>query len=422
MGHRGRVIDPADVSLRGTLRALRELFGDRALVAAGTSPPLERIAIRSDPPSVAPGVPLEVPGARQIEVSTDPLVSAFLDGVQRSRVVGYLAGSPLIYASVAAAVRERVARRLETWREPSVRRALFASRGKLGETAWNQLVDSGVTVVDITADVADEAIPVHPFALRARALDLVALEREGLERRLAAEWCRSESRWLWIDGGISGNLAVDERATAFGVVKSHTTLYGSAEQVESVLSLKAEERSPAFLVGHRPRRAVASWYLRLRATAGGERVRLDLNLGDDTDRDGLPDAWEEWQLYIAGRRPGANGWELALISRDGDFDGDGISNFHEYIAGTFAADPSDRFELRLLGKTASAVQLEFFGITGKSYTVEESADLKTWTTVSFALSAQGAEQARYQAPEVGIRSIFVKAPSTTSRFYRLSVR
>jgi hypothetical protein len=160
----------------------------------------------------------------------------------------------------------------------------------------------------------------------------------------------------------------------------------------------------------------------LRATAGGERVRLDLNLGADTDGDGLPDAWEEWQLYIAGRRPGANGWDLSPITRDGDFDGDGISNFHEYIAGTFAADPSDRFELRLLGKTASAVQLEFFGITGKVYTVEESSDLRSWATVPFSLTAQGAEQARYQSPEVGIRSIFVKAPATTSRFYRLSVR
>jgi len=160
----------------------------------------------------------------------------------------------------------------------------------------------------------------------------------------------------------------------------------------------------------------------LRATAGGERVRLDLNLGADTDGDGLPDAWEEWQLYLAGRRPGVNGWELSLLTRDGDFDGDGISNFHEYIAGTFAADPSDRFELRLLGKTATAVQLEFFGITGKVYSVEESADLKAWTQVPFALSAQGSEQARYQAPGVGIRSIFVKAPATTSRFYRLSVR
>ena len=75
----------------------------------------------------------------------------------------------------------------------------------------------------------------------------------------------------------------------------------------------------------------------LRATGGGERVRLDLNLGEDKDGDGLPDAWEEWQLYIAGRRPGPNGWDLSLITRDGDFDGDGISNFNEYIAGTFAA-------------------------------------------------------------------------------------
>lgn len=160
----------------------------------------------------------------------------------------------------------------------------------------------------------------------------------------------------------------------------------------------------------------------LRPTAGGERVRLDLNLGEDKDGDGLPDAWEEWQLYLAGRRPGPNGWDLSLITRDGDFDGDGISNFDEYIAGTFAADPSDRFELRLLGKTATAVQLEFFGITGKVYSVEESADLKSWTQVPFSLSAQGSEQARYQAPEVGIRPIFVKAPATASRFYRLSVR
>ncbi|WP_411281752.1 hypothetical protein [Gemmatimonas sp.] len=261
---------PADTSLRGALRALRGLFGDGALAAAGSGPALERIAMRSDPPSVAPCVLLEGPGARPIEVPADPLVVAFLDGVQRSRVVGYHSGSPLIYASVAAAVRARVARRLESWCDPRVRRALYASRGRLGEPAWNQLVESGVPVVDITADLTADAIPVHPLALRARALDLVALEREGLERRLAADWCRRESRWLWIDGGISGNLAVDERATAFGVVKSHTTLYGSAEQVASVLALAEAERSPAFLVGHRPRRAVASWYLRLRTAAGGD--------------------------------------------------------------------------------------------------------------------------------------------------------
>ena len=259
-----------DASLRSALRSLRALFGDGTFGSAGSSAPLERIAMRSDPPSVAPCVPLEASGTRTIAVPAEPLVVAFLDGVQRSRAVGYLFGSPVIHASVAAAVRVRVARRLETWCEPSVRRALFASRAKLGESAWNQLVQSGVPVVDITANMADDAIPVHPFALRARALELVALEREGLERRLAAEWCRSESRWLWIDGGISGNLAVNERATAFGVVKSHATLYGSIEQVEAVLALRETERSPSFLVGHRPRRAVASWYLRLRTAAGSD--------------------------------------------------------------------------------------------------------------------------------------------------------
>jgi hypothetical protein len=160
----------------------------------------------------------------------------------------------------------------------------------------------------------------------------------------------------------------------------------------------------------------------LRATGGGERLRLDINLGEDKDGDGLPDAWEEWQLYLAGYRPGPNGWDLSLVTPKGDLDGDGISNFDEFIAGTFAADPSDRFELRLLNKTATTVQLEFFSITGKLYTVEESADLKTWTPISFALTPQGTPQPRLQAEAVGIRSIYVASPATTSRFYRLSVR
>ena len=37
----------------------------------------------------------------------------------------------------------------------------------------------------------------------------------------------------------------------------------------------------------------------LRTGSGGERVRLDLNLGADKNGDGLPDAWQEWVLYQA---------------------------------------------------------------------------------------------------------------------------
>ena len=160
----------------------------------------------------------------------------------------------------------------------------------------------------------------------------------------------------------------------------------------------------------------------LQAGSGGERVRLDLNLGVDTDRDGLPDAWEEWQMYQAGLRPGPAGWDLSLISRDGDFDGDGISNFDEYIAGTFAGDGAERFELRIVNKTATGVKFEFFTITGKLYSIEESADLKTWVPVGLRVGAATAAALRYQAPTVDIVTATVDSPAAASRFYRLSVR
>ncbi len=160
----------------------------------------------------------------------------------------------------------------------------------------------------------------------------------------------------------------------------------------------------------------------LRAGQGGERVRLDLNLGADTDGDGLPDAWEEWQLYQAGKLPGAGGWDLALISRDGDFDGDGVSNYAEYVAGTFAGDATERFELRIREKTAAGVQFEFFAITGKVYSIEESADLRTWTAVPFTTVAGGATARSHRAEAVAILPAYVVSPNATSRFYRLSVR
>ena len=77
----------------------------------------------------------------------------------------------------------------------------------------------------------------------------------------------------------------------------------------------------------------------LTAGKGGERVKLDLTLGEDFDKDGLPDVWEAWQLYQAGLYPDANGnWDLTLLDKNGDFDKDGQSNQLEYIAGTFAGD------------------------------------------------------------------------------------
>jgi hypothetical protein len=161
----------------------------------------------------------------------------------------------------------------------------------------------------------------------------------------------------------------------------------------------------------------------LTAGKGSERVKLDLTLGEDKDKDGLPDAWEAWQLYQAGYYPDENGeWDLTLIDKDGDFDKDGQSNLLEYIAGTFAGDAKETFSLAIKEKLPQSVRLEFYGITGKVYTIESSFDMKTWTRVPFAVGAPGTGNNAHQAEAVGIVSAFTVPRSSTSEFYRLSVR
>jgi hypothetical protein len=173
----------------------------------------------------------------------------------------------------------------------------------------------------------------------------------------------------------------------------------------------------------------------------GERIRLDLTLGVDSDGDGIPDAWEQSQLYAGGVMPGDNGWDLSLIDRDGDFDGDGISNWKEYIAGTFATDPTDYLALQITETTAAHARLRFFGIYNKVYSLESSTDLRTWTPATVFLSNpeppppvdpnNNNNQPVFVQPEplASVRSeltdfIDLYAPSDASgrTFYRLKVR
>lgn len=161
----------------------------------------------------------------------------------------------------------------------------------------------------------------------------------------------------------------------------------------------------------------------LTAGGGAERARLDLTLGTDADGDGLPDVWEEWQLYQAGYYPDADGWDYSLIDAEGDFDGDGQSDGFEYIAGTFAGDATEVFSLEIKEKLAGNVRLEFYAITGKAYTIERSSDMLEWQRVNFAAqSAQNTPAASYVASGVGQVPVFLTPASEANEFYRLSVR
>ncbi len=107
-----------------------------------------------------------------------------------------------------------------------------------------------------------------------------------------------------------------------------------------------------------------------------EETRMDLTLGQTSDGDGLPDAWDRAML-------GSRGGTLEDVTPGGDFDGDQISNRDEYLAGTYASDPSDGFSLSLVEMREGRSVLEFLAVRGRTYSVEASEDLQTWTRRPF---------------------------------------
>ncbi len=215
---------------------------------------------------------------------------------------------------------------------------------------------------------------------------------------------------LQLDQNYELNVRIDHN-------RSGTTLYSTkAVEPEGLFSLVVEIDGSRFY----PIEVSGN----LKAGKGGERVRLDLNLGEDLDRDGLPDIWEQWQLYQAGYYPDANGnWPINLIDKNGDFDNDGTSNWLEYVAGTFAGDATEKFALEIKEKAATSVRFEFYAITGKTYTIERSADMTTWTRVPFSIGSLTPGGEVHTATDVGVLSAYA-TPFTgaTKEFYRLTVR
>ena len=149
------------------------------------------------------------------------------------------------------------------------------------------------------------------------------------------------------------------------------------------------------------------------------RRRLDLTIGPDTDLDGLPDAWEENQLYKADLPT----TDLGRITPIGDFDGDGVNNLKEYIAGTYATDATETFYLKLTRATTTLSEFEFFTITSKVYQLEKTTDFKSWTPAEFTVGAATTPSSAYTATDVGVVSGSIPhAASETKTFYRLNVR
>jgi hypothetical protein len=148
----------------------------------------------------------------------------------------------------------------------------------------------------------------------------------------------------------------------------------------------------------------------------GQETLLNLTLGEDSDGDGLPDAWERSLL--------AQGQNLRDINPNDDTDGDGMSNLNEYISGNYAFDKDDGLRLDIVQRTKDGAVLEFMGIRGRSYTIKGSSNLKDWNDLAFKVDG---EEGDFEFVRVNkVRKFRVTVPlgedDVTIKFFKLMVQ
>ena len=256
----------SDAHLPAVQRYIAERAPEARAVADGGTP-LELTAPASEKAHTVSASVLEgtTVRAHRIRGTLEAGFAAFLDGIQNSRIVSYDRGAPLVVGTVAAVIRERRNRRLVTWAHER-ETALYLPRAHVTPALWED--DGRLRLIDTCAENAGGAVgSSHPVALAERAYSLVRRHRDALETRLAERWCGLDQRPLFVDGSISGSPRVGTATSVAGVVKSHRVLYVEGDAMGVVLGLRPGERSSMLRITSKWA-TVATWYLRIRDTAG----------------------------------------------------------------------------------------------------------------------------------------------------------
>jgi hypothetical protein len=237
------------------LDTLRRALAGKGLTPASFVPEasggrLEEASIR--PARLLEGTCLETVPVGPAEPWPDSL--AYLDGIQRSEVVGYHGSSPVLVGEIAAAVRERRNGRLHTAVEK--RRFLVLGRPAALTAAGDAL--SGRELVPLPDDAAPH--PVHDLLNAGRVLDG---ERGRLELEVGSSYRERSDGWLLVDGSLSESPRWAEDRRMVAIAKSHSILPFDGADLERYLRLPVGHRSSVYAPVTRSLAPVRAWGLRL---------------------------------------------------------------------------------------------------------------------------------------------------------------
>lgn len=166
--------------------------------------------------------------------------------------------------------------------------------------------------------------------------------------------------------------------------------------------------------------------------AGGVAL-IQLFTGEDSDGAGLPLAWREdaaldW-FFATGIQI-----DPATITAEGDLDGDGMSNYAEFIAGTSPSDAADFFSIKGNttlttenpdGSTTAWFALRLPFTSGRTYraTTTENLASGTWQPAAFRFSAAPAATTytEIRPAQDDFYTVYLEM-DTPTRFFRFNVQ
>jgi hypothetical protein len=119
---------------------------------------------------------------------------------------------------------------------------------------------------------------------------------------------------------------------------------------------------------------------------------------DDTDQDGLPDDWERWRFGSLAYGP------------NNDPDGDGSSNYAEFVADTNPADRASALRLTRLNVNSGTATVEHVGTTTRDCFLQQSSDMRMWTFLPNATHDSATS-----------KSVPLASPPPASAFFRLYI-